>query len=171
MFSELVNYSFTQRAIPQEGDHDRAAAFMLLCNCHAGRQRDRTAQDAVGEEIAPVQVLGTSATAAHSAGFAHQLGEERVRLSAIGQEMTVAAVVADHYIIFQDVIQHTGGIGFLTQVSVGSAGEYPFREILQYRLLEPAHQVHIPVQPLVISFHRHLSYQIQPPPPVVPGCP
>ncbi len=76
-------------------------------------------------------MLRAAAPAAHTAGFAHQLGKQGTRIAAISQKMTVTAVVAEDNVIGLQIMDDADRIGLLPQAGMGCAVKDPFGEIIQ----------------------------------------
>ncbi len=72
--------------------------------------------------------MGAATAAAHAGGPAHELGEQPARVAAVGQEVPVAAVVAEDQVLRPQVRQDAHCVGLLPKVGVGCAGENPLGE-------------------------------------------
>jgi hypothetical protein len=63
--------------------------------------------------------------------------------------MAVTTMVAENDVAILKVMKHTNGIGLLSQVGMGSAGEYARGKFIQHRLFEAADAVKLAVESLI----------------------
>src|SRR5262249_34192024 len=135
----LVHQAFAKSAVAEPRAGHRPAALALLGERDADRVADRAALDAVRVKIAQVQVLAAAAAAAHAVGAAEDLGEEQERLAAIGEEVAVAAMIAEHAVATAVERRGDGDCGdLLADAGVGGAADPTAGELIEQHLLEAA---------------------------------
>ena len=107
-----------------------------------------------------MQMLRAASSAAYPAGAAHQLGKQGAQIAAIGQEVPVAAMVAEYHVTWLQVAQHAHGIGLLSQVGMRGPKEEAFGKIFQHRFFKAANAVQGVVQVSVRWLaHKSMIYK------------
>ena len=135
----LVDEALAEGAVAEPGAGYGAAAPGLLRQRDADGVADTAALHAVGIEIAPVQVLAAAPPAADAVGPAEDLGEKRKDLAAIGEEMPVAAMVAEHAVARAVERSRDRDCGdLLADAGVGRAADAAGGELVEQHALEDA---------------------------------
>src|SRR5262249_9485733 len=135
----FVDDTFAERAVAEPGAGDGAARPRLFRERDADRIADGAAEHSVGVEIAQLEVLTATSPAADAVRPAEDPGEQRIDFTAIGEEVPVAAVIAE-YAVARTVERGRDGNGrdLLADAGVGGTGNTSERELLEQHLLEVA---------------------------------
>src|SRR5262249_43967896 len=135
----LVDEALAERAVAEPYARHRAAALPLLGERDADRIADRAAENPVRIEIAQMEMLAAAAAAADAVGTTEDLGEQGKHLAAIGEEMAMAAMVAEHAVAraVERGRDRDGG-DLLADAGVSGAGDASARELIEQQQLEAA---------------------------------
>ena len=145
-------------AIAEEGDGDFAVLANLGPQRRAGGDRDAGADNAVGAEVAELNVgdvHGAALAAAVAGGAAEEFGHHLVHAGALGDAMAVAAVGAGDEVALVQSGADAGGGGFLADVEVEGTAHFGGQEGLLSRFLEATDAPHDAVDPaqlVVVQF-------------------
>src|SRR6185503_16535420 len=128
-------------AVTEEADHHPTGAGLLRGPGDTGGDRRAVPDRAGGAEdvVAEVGRVERPAPAAVDAGLpADHLGQHPARLAAFRQQVTVAAVVAQHHVVRRQRGADAGRHGLLADARVDAAADVPGLHQVDRALLEPA---------------------------------
>ncbi len=151
--------ALARRALAEEAEHDAPRAQELLRESRAGGDRDHPTRYPVRAEEADGEVrhvLGAAATARVAGGLAEKLGHQSPGLGALGQKVTVPAMVRGDQVVGPERGDGSDGRGLLADAEVRGAHDPALPEEVLDALLEAADDQH-PMVAIQQQFGLHRS--------------
>ena len=144
----LVELALVDCAVAEEAHRDPPVAAVLAGKGETRRDGQLAADDGVAAHEIRLRVEKVHRAAlspAAARGLAVQLGHNHVRVHALGQRVTVVAVVAHHVVRLIERGHGAGGDGLLADVQVQESPYLALCVQSSARLLESANKQHHPV--------------------------
>ena len=136
------------RAVAKKRHCDAAGAELLGRQRRAAHQRRSAADDAVGTHHALAQIgdmHGTALAAAKTRLLAINLGHHGIDVTALGDRVAMAAVIAGDLVALVEMHAEAGRAGFFPGIKMHEAGNIAGGEFHVQPLLEFADGFHHPV--------------------------